>query len=55
MKSIFFENHIFRKKVDLDASYKNICIASSEMFGVLDIQLNLNCPGVECMHLDCDK
>lgn len=30
-------------------------VLHSQTFGMLNIQINLNCPGVEYMHLNCDK
>lgn len=32
-----------------------VFVLHSQTFGALNIQINLDCPGVECMHFDCDK
>lgn len=34
---------------------RRMFVLHSQTFGILNIQINLNRPGVDCMHLDCDK
>lgn len=48
-KSSYSEMYLAQKKID-SSRYGLV-----QAFGAPNIQINLNCPRVECMHSDCDK